>query len=318
MATHKLKVLFIAGHNSVGDRGNPVERGLTPNLAKAYLAAFTAAGIPCEWINPSLTPGGLDGLASLTARKIRDADADLVLALDLHFNGAKSGVHVIPAHNRKSNGGQLGTAIVAGRVAADTMDNNTLDVALSGPLARAIVAANPGMTLWGSTGIMPESQTGVGLDGYRLAMMAYSAPYRDKSIRVTVEHGGTDDAARPDFYTRCANAAVATVKTVLGTRIDGGQPEPDPATPKPPKGDTGNPSLPTFLFGEAAGYTFDPNGPVSKLWLETGQKADRWPRLIDVRIDGAVKWFVFSDGAVIVAEPGKPVYYLEDVSREAA
>jgi hypothetical protein len=311
MTKDPLHIVIVAGHNSIGDGGNPTERALTPKLAQSYLKAFTSAGIPAEWINPTLTPGGLDGLASLTARKIRDADADLVVSLDLHFNGAKSGVHVIPAHNRKSNGGQLSTAIVAGRVAADTMDNNTLDVTFAGALARAIVAANPGMSLWGATGVMPESQTGVGLKGYRLAMAAYSAPWRDKAIRVTVEHGGTDDAKREDFYARCAGAAVATVKTVLGTRIETPEPNPDPDEPEPPTGDPGNPSLPAFLFGEAAGYVFDPTGPVSKLWLDTGNRNGQWPRLVDVKLEGRARLFVFADGTVIVAAPGKDVEYLE-------
>lgn len=315
MASKKLHIILVAGHNSVGDGGNPVERRLTPNLAKAYLKAFQDAGISVEWVNPTLTPGGLDGLASLTARRIRDADAALVVVLDLHFNGERSGVHVIPAHNRKSNGGQLSTAIVAGRVAADVMENNTLDVTFAGSLARAIVAANSGMTLWGSTGVMPESQTGVGLDGYRLAMAAYSAPWRDKAIRVTVEHGGTNDVSRDDFYVRCANAAVATVKTVLGTRIDVPPAQPDPETPEIPEGDPGKPSLPAFLFGESNGYSYDANGPVSQLWLDNGRDMGAcWPRLIDVRIDGDTKWFVFSSGEVIVSEPGKPVYYLSDVA----
>lgn len=315
MALNDLHVILVAGHNSVGDRGNPVERGLTPNLAKAYLAAYKAAGISVEWINPTLTLGGLDGLASLTAKKIRDADADLVIALDLHFNGADSGVHVIPAHNRKASGGMLSTAIVAGRVQADTMDNNPLDVKFGHALARAIVAANPGMKLYyGTHGLMPESSTGVGADGYRLAMMAYSAPYREKAIRVTVEHGGTNDAKREDFYERCAKAAVSTTQIVLEDRIDQPAPGPEPV-PEPPAGDPGDPSYPEFLFGSVDGYSFDRTGPVSKLWLQAGDKDDRWPRLVDVRVhEGGTKDFVFGDGSVIVSEPGKPVRYLDGVS----
>jgi hypothetical protein len=314
MATKKLHVILVAGHNSVGDGGNPTERALTPNLAKAYFKAFSGAGISVEWINPSLTPGGLDGLASLTARKIRDADADLVVAFDLHFNGASSGVHVIPAHNRKAKGGMLSTAIVAGRVPEDVMENNTLDVTFSGALAKNIVAANPGMYLWGTTGIMPENQTGVGLQGYRLAMMAYSAPWRDKSIRITVEHGGTNDAQREDFYNRCANAALVTVKSVLGTRIDPApQPEPEPE-PEPPTGDPGSPPLVAFLFGSANGYAFDANGPVSKLWLERGDKTGQWPRLVDVREDNGEKWFVFGDGSVVSAVTGSAPEYVTSIA----
>jgi hypothetical protein len=312
--TKKLHVILVAGHNSVGDGGNPAERALTPKLAQAYFKAFSGAGISVEWINPSLTPGGLDGLASLTARKIRDADADLVVAFDLHFNGASSGVHVIPAHNRKAKGGMLSTAIVAGRVPEDVMENNTLDVTFSGALAKNIVAANPGMYLWGTTGIMPENQTGVGLQGYRLAMMAYSAPWRDKSIRITVEHGGTNDAQREDFYNRCANAALVTVKSILGTRIDPTpQPEPEPE-PEPPTGDPGSPPLVAFLFGSANGYAFDANGPVSKLWLERGDKTGQWPRLVDVREDNGEKWFVFGDGSVVSAVTGSAPEYVTSIA----
>lgn len=300
-----LHVVLVAGHNSVGDGGNPVERGLTPKLAEAYLSAFKLAGISAEWINPTLTPGGLDGLASLTARKIRDSSADLVLALDLHFNGAKSGVHTIPPHNRKTNGDQLSTAIVAGRVAADVMANNTLDVKLATAYSKAIVAAVEGMYLWGSNGVMPESETGVGLKGYRLAMPAYSAPYRDKAVRLTIEHGGTNDAQREDFYRKCATAVVAATKTVLADRLDPGNPAP---APTPPDGDPGDPPLNAFFFGSVGPYSYDPDGPVSQLWLTTGKESGHFPRLVDVLEHDKSKYFLFGDGSVIVAVGGKVKY----------
>lgn len=302
-----LHVVLVAGHNSVGDGGNPVERSLTPNLAEAYLAAFKLAGISAEWINPKLYPGGLDGLANATARAIRDSPADLVLALDLHFNGSKSGVHTIPPHNRKSNGGQLSTAIVAGRVSADVMENNTLDVRLAESYSKAIVAAVDGMYLWGSNGVMPESETGVGLKGYRLAMPAYSAPYRDKSVRLTIEHGGTNDTQRPDFYRKCATAVVAATKTVLADRLEGVSPAPTPEPP--PDGDTGEPPIQEFFFGSVGIYSYNPDGPVSKLWLETGKESGHFPRLVDVLEREKSKFFLFGDGSVIVAE-GNQVRYL--------
>lgn len=321
VASNKLGVILIAGHNSVGDGGNPTERALTPALAKAYLAAFKAAGIPATWINPTMYPGGLDGLASATARAIRDFDADLVLALDLHYNGARSGVHCIPAHNVSGSGGMLNTAIVAGRDPFDTMANNPLDVRLAGAYSKAIVAAVDGMYLWGSNGIMPENQTGVGLPlsqggkNSRLAMMAYSAPYREKAVRLTVEHGGTNDAARPNFAAKCAAAVVAATKVVLADRLESGSPAPEPTPDPVPEGDTGNPSLASFLFGEADGYSFDPNGPVSKLWLATGNANKSWPRLIDVREEEGEKWFVFGDGSVIAASGGT-IQYLGEVKAD--
>lgn len=312
MAKHKLAVVLVAGHNSAKDGGNPVERALTDDLARAYLAAFKSADIPVQWINPTVTTfSGLDALASGTAKAIRDADAELVLALDLHFNGSNSGVHTIPPHNRNSTGDQLSTAIVAGRVAADVMENNPLDVRLAEAYSKAIVAAVDGMYLWGANGVMPESQTGVGLKGFRLAMPAYSAPYRAKAVRVTIEHGGTNDAQRPDFFNKCAKAVLAATKTVLADRLESGTPSPDPDPETPPQGGDATPTLTAFLFGSADGYSYDENGPVSKLWLKTGNENHLWPRLIDVQEIEDIRAFVFSDGSVIATTlSGKNPAYL--------
>lgn len=97
--------------------------------------------------------------------------------------------------------------------------------------------------------------------------------------------------------------------TMIGLHVAGGNvdiPEvPEPAKPAP--------ALLPFLFGTAKGYKFDPNGPVSRLWRKEGETTARWPRLVDVRIDGKDKWFVFGDGSVIFAEAGKPVRFLEHI-----
>lgn len=73
-------------------------------------------------------------------------------------------------------------------------------------------------------------------------------------------------------------------------------------------------SLPAQLFGTAKGYSYNPVGPVSKLWLEAGQKSGHYPRLIDVLVNGNVKHFVFSSGKVIVADGSKPVAYLTQIA----
>lgn len=243
--------------------------------------------------------------------------------LDLHFNGARSGVHVIVAHNLRRDGRDtLSSGYPQGRVAADVLENNTLDVKVGKSVAKEIANID-GMTLWGSDGIMPENQTGVGNDdgrapdNARLAMMAATAPYRLNALRFTVEHGGTNDASKPDFANKCAQAAVRAIASSLGDRIDQepSGPAPDPDLPEtPPKGDPGGPDLHSFLFGEADGYLFDPNGPVSKLWLETGKQAGRYPRLIDVFTDGPRRHFVFADGSIILADGTKPVALLKDVT----
>jgi hypothetical protein len=329
----KPTIVLVAGHRSVGDRGNPTERELTDDLARAYDTAFTAAGFPVVWVNPTLYPGGLDGLALATGRAIKaaiDKGAKLVLMLDLHFNGARSGVHAIVPHNLRQDGrGMLSSGYVQGRVPGDLATNNTLDVRVAAAIASEI-AGIPGMTLWranrsGVNGVMLENETGVGNndgnppDNARLAMMAATAPYQANAVRLTVEHGGTDDASKPDFFNRCAQAALRAVSTTLADRIDdgtgGGQPEPqpDPEPEAPPTGDPGGPSLPVVLFGEAGGFSFDPDGPVTTLWLARGKETGRWPRLIDVKVDGAVKWFIWSDGSVIRAE-GATVAYVDDIA----
>jgi hypothetical protein len=209
----------------------------------------------------------------------------------------------------------LASGFVQGRVPEDVMENNTLDVQLAGAYARAIVAAVDGMRLLGN-GIMPENETGVGLpiskggQNSRLGMMGATAPYRDKAVRLTIEHGGTNDAKRPNFAAKCAAAIVATTKVVLADRLESGQPQPDPEPETPPTGDPGSPSLPAFLFGAVGIYSFNPDGPVSKLWFKNGSETGSFPRLIDVR-EGSPKYFVFSDGSVIVDDNGKLDYLTE-------
>lgn len=333
----KPTIVLVAGHNSVGDGGNPTERALTPKLAAAYKKHFEAAGYPVVYVNPTLTPGGLSGLAAATARAIANAKTDLVLALDLHFNGSRSAVHSIVAHNRRQDGrGQLSSGFPAGRVAEDVAENNTLDMRLAEEISREIARAND-MSLWPATdpikggdpatapiGVMLENRTGVGdpnppYPNSRLGMMGASAGLRMKAVRLTIEHGGTNDASRPDFFNKCAQAALRAVNRVMDDRQAGGQPEPEPKPEpepqEPPKGDTGEPDLLSFLFGGVPGYAYDPtpSGVVSKLWRDEGERTSRWPRLIDVRIVGKDKWFAFSDGSVVLAEAGKPVRYLEHI-----
>jgi hypothetical protein len=336
----KPTIVLVAGHNSVGDGGNPVERSLTPNLAVAYKKAFEDAGYPVVYVNPTLTPGGLSGLASATARAISSAKTPLVLALDLHFNGTRSAVHSIVAHNRRQDGrGQLESGFPAGRVAEDVAENNTLDMKLAAEISKEIANAN-GLSLWPATkainggdpatapvGVMLENRTGVGdpnppYPNSRLGMMGASAGLRMKAVRLTVEHGGTDDAKKPDFFNKCAQAALRAVNRVMDERNAGGgsgsQPDPQPDPEQPPKGDPGDPGLLTFLFGGVPGYSYDPTpgGIVSKLWRESGEKNGVWPRLIDVRVADGNKWFAFGDGSVIYVPRGGSPRYLISIKED--
>lgn len=107
---------------------------------------------------------------------------------------------------------------------------------------------------------------------------------------------------------------VAGVKARVAAAGQGQTPAPEPPpTPKPveilPGLDAG---ILDRLFGELEGedgrqYKFDPNGPVSKLWLARGKQLGTWPRLETVWVyaDGR-RYFRFEDGAVIFDPPGSP------------
>ncbi len=112
------------------------------------------------------------------------------------------------------------------------------------------------------------------------------------------EHADVDMVGRAN----CAGPYYDTIRAMMA----GDQPVPEP-TPQPT-------NLPAVLFGEAKGYRFDPKGPVSKLWLATGNVTGRFPRLVDVVMDGPRRHFVFSDGSVIVADGAKPVVLLDKIA----
>lgn len=82
-------------------------------------------------------------------------------------------------------------------------------------------------------------------------------------------------------------------------------PAPDPASILYPAGmDRG---IAEWAFGRVSAengitYKYDPNGPVSRLWLDlgwAGSGESNFPRLVEVRTFEKRKYFLFSDGLVI-------------------
>lgn len=319
MLRSEVAVLLVEGHRSIGDRGSPVERELTDDLARAYEPAFKSKGYKVVRVNPTLTPGGLDGLGSATARAIQaaiNAGAKLVLMLDLHFNTSTSPVHAIVAHNRRQDGrGTLSTAIPAGRVAGDLASNNSLDVSLAKAIA-AEISSIAGMRNRTNTngygaGVMLENESGVGGQGYRLAMMAYTAPYLAKCVRITIEHGGTNDASKPRFFELCAAASLKAVETVLAPRFTDTLPNPDDGDDDlPPEGDAGEGALLVALFGEADGFQYDPQGPVSAMWRARFAETGKAARLVETFTSATALYFQFSDGSIIVRNDGEAARWL--------
>ena len=309
-------IVIVSGHRSEGDPGNPAERELTDDLAEAYTRKLRAAGYTADWFQRDLDmddlptstrkgshKSGLDAVALGCARVLANRPEPMSIMLDLHFDG--TGL-TQPCHAVVPDVGNLVTAYRDGAPRDDTAANNPRDVKLAHMITTRIVENNPGMRLYrggrlGVDGCFSERDSGVaGQFNARLAMFAATARVRGKAVRLVVEHGGTEAARLPDFFNRCADAAVSAIKEMFpleGTVVI----EPSPSTELPPE----NLELIVAekLFGSVTAggttYTFNPNGPVSQQWLAEGRESGEYPRLIEVLLLGSRKYFQFSNGMVL-------------------
>jgi hypothetical protein len=226
MAT-KPTVLLIAGHRSYGDAGNPVEKNMTDDLARAYKTALTAAGYTVTWLqeadgdgDPDDTVGGLDTVsAKAGAWCAKQANGVL---LDLHFEGTAPSVRGCFAIIPDVTGLRTGAPVAQNP--NDTWNANFLDRDLGGEIVQNLheMTGLPLRTGIREPGLMDESQTGVGGQGYRLATFAYTSPYRATVVRLVVEHGAHTNAqdraiiTAPGFFAKCGTAAVAALNAVYG------------------------------------------------------------------------------------------------------
>lgn len=184
-------VLLVAGHRNYSG-GNPEEAARTPALARSHLAALRQAGVWAEYlqaIDGDTDPDGTTGDLAAVAVIARDwlarqrAGDRVPVMLDIHFEG----------------GGGSGCFAIVPDAPGDTFALNALDRSLAGWIA-AKLNENTGLPIRGhgvvTPGVMSETQTGVGAQGYRLGMFAITAPARAYAVRLVVEHGGLD--AQPD------------------------------------------------------------------------------------------------------------------------
>lgn len=212
----EIRIILNPGHRNTSG-GNPDEAAFTPQLASAYFDAFSAAGY--ETVNLGDTSGGLDETCRRMASQIASAPGECVL-LDLHLEGGgpPGAFAIIP------DVAGLRTNAPVPQDPADTWENNSRDRTLGNEIVTGIVNAT-GLTKRQARlpGLMDESQTGVGGQGYRLATFAYTSPYRAKAVRLVVEHGcHTTEPDRsiifaPGFAQKCALAAVYAVRAVYGS-----------------------------------------------------------------------------------------------------
>lgn len=214
-------IVITAGHRSDADTGNPAEKARTPMMARAYKSAFEAAGFPVYYWQsidgdgrPDQSPGGLDGVGRGVGRLMASIAGPSIL-FDLHFEGAAArGVFAIVPDVTG-----LRTAVSGGAPADDTWARNGDDVSLARLVSKYISDAT-GLPLRATTepGVMSERVTGVGSQGWRLGMFAYTASVRTRSPRLVVEHGNLSSAAdlkiidSPGFADKCAAAALRAVR----------------------------------------------------------------------------------------------------------
>ncbi len=218
-------IVLTAGHRSDADTGNPAEKARTPMMAQAYKRSFEAAGFPVYYWQsmdgdgrPDQSPGGLDSVGRGVGRVMAGIPGPSVL-LDLHFEGggARGVFSIVPDVTG------LRTAVSNGAPSDDTWAANADDVRLARMMSRYISEAT-GLPLRATTepGVMSERSTGVGGQGWRLAMFAYTAGNRSRSQRLVVEHGCLTQSAdlkiidSPGFAEKSAAAAVKAVREMYG------------------------------------------------------------------------------------------------------
>lgn len=209
-----MKVALSAGHHN-SDGGNAVEYSITGPLTEAYARAFKAAGWDVRVITPDgpdpdtepgdgMFPGGLQG----AARKVVEwSNAGWVA--DLYLESHTEGV------------GDPNVRGVFGIYPNMGLDNKPAsNMKLCRAAALAISAAS-GLPLRGS-GIMGESETGVGLRGDRLGIFFATTSVRATTNRIIIEHGSHSsplDLAilrSPGMFDKIAVAAVQAFNNFYG------------------------------------------------------------------------------------------------------
>jgi len=209
-------VALAAGHRNASG-GDAEEQRQTGILTPLIAAALRRRGITVRVLTPDdgrgMFPGGLDALAG----QVTTSDD---LFMEVHTEGT-SGYDV-----------SRGVFVVypdwpsAGDLDTDVRDR------LGPDIARRVSQAT-GMPLRGA-GVMSETQTGVGDDGYRLGVFRVTAPLRSRLTRMIVEYGAhTSPAdmavwARPGAPQAMADATADAIAAFYGI------PVPKPEEPQEP------------------------------------------------------------------------------------
>lgn len=294
-----LRVLVVQGHRNTSG-GDPREMAKTPEVARAIVAALNGAGHRAQCLQDASDwfPGSLDGVAREVMARHRRQPVDLML--DVHFEGDAGNTRGVFAIVPDGDGLRTITPYTG----SDALASNPLDQALAREIARAI-AKTTGLPLRTSNvvepGVMSERQTHVGADlGWRLAMFGYTAPARDRMVRLVLECGNIrGDASvieQPGFAQRLASGVVQGISRVYSLSQTY---ESTPGESWPPFGTTGLLSEPRMMTVTVdalnARQWAETDQPIRGVW-KTGRKF--WVRgwIIGESVDGNPVWWMTGKG----------------------
>jgi hypothetical protein len=303
MTSQPLHIMVVQGHRNASG-GNPREMARTPAVSRAIVAALNAAGHRAECLQPENNwfPGTLDAVAREVMIRHRHDPIDLML--DVHFEGDAGNTRGVFAIVPDGDGLRTITSYSG----SDAIHTNPLDQAMAREISHAI-ARHTGLPLRRTNvvepGVMSERQTYVGASlGWRLAMFGYTAPARDRMVRLVLECGNIiGDAAIIDGPAFDAQLAAGVVEGIARAR--GFAPGPDSLP------EVTRPTYPPFgTIAELASprlVTVMVDALNARAWAETDQpirgvwKIGRrfWARgwVIGESVDGNPVWWITGKGA---------------------
>jgi hypothetical protein len=187
-----LHIVVIQGHRNTSG-GNPDEAKRTPAIANAITAALNRAGHNASCLQQAdgtadnWFAGPLDAVARRVVTLHHQQPLDLML--DIHLESDPANTPGVFAIIPDGDGLQTLTPYAG----TDSAASNGRDRAFAVAVANAISRETGLMVRTRNViepGVMSEKQNHVGADlGWRLAMFAYTAPIRDRTVRLMIECG---------------------------------------------------------------------------------------------------------------------------------
>lgn len=290
-----MRILVVQGHRNTSG-GDPAEMARTPSAARAITQALRAAGHDAFMLqgNDDWFAGGLDDVGRAVMAHHAQKPVDVML--DVHFEGDAGntrGVFVIVPDGD-------GLRTLTAYTGSDTWEANPLDRLFAREIAAA-VAARTGLAVrkgFREHGVMSEKGTHVGADlGWRLAMFGYTAPARDRMVRLVLElgniRGDRTVIDRSDFNANVGRGVVEGIARAIGTSA------PVSTVSWPPFGtqrDLVAPQLLTVTCDVLNARQYAQlNQPIRGVWKEGRQF---WVRgwIIGEEVDGNPVWWITGKG----------------------